>query len=87
MIPALLISSALGGAAVFLAARLFRRALSASHDAFLMSFGIVFGVQGALFAGLLGLAWACPSTTLPLLAPYVAIVAIEIGRASCRERV
>ena len=73
MIQALLLSSTLGAASVLLAFRLFRRAASGSHEAFLKAFGAVFVVQGLLFAALLGLAWLTKGSVLPLLAPYILI--------------
>ena len=73
MIPALLLSCALGAASVYLAFRLFRRSASGSHEAFLKAFGAVFALQGLFFAVLLGLAWLTKGPVLPLLAPYILI--------------
>ena len=83
----LAIGTALGGLVVALAYSLFKRTLLGSHEAFLKSFGLIFGVKTLLFGALLGLSWKTHRSPLFLAGSYgVVAVGGTLAITSVLER-
>ena len=89
--PEAAVAGAAASALVLLAARRLGGAIGASHQAFLASFGTVFGLKALAFLGLCALSWRAGWDFLPMMGVYVAgvvggtlAVGLDLGRAHAR---